>query len=65
MTCIHFLLHPAMPHAFKTSVVLRLDHENIVDVIASTLAIQMAIASLHLKCSLAPTLQNLCLTDYA
>jgi hypothetical protein len=44
---------------------VNLSSEDIDDAIASTLALQMAIASLRLELSPAPTLQNLCLTDYA
>jgi hypothetical protein len=35
------------------------------EAIAATFALQMAIASLRLEFSPAPTLQNLCLTNYA
>jgi hypothetical protein len=38
---------------------------NMANAIASTLALRMAIASLRLEFSLAPTLKNHSLTDYA
>jgi hypothetical protein len=49
----------------KTSAAVSLSSGNMEDAIAPPLALQMAIASLRLELSPAPTLQNLCLTDYA
>jgi hypothetical protein len=60
-------ISPSIPLSatIKFSAVISLSSGNIVEVIAPTLALQMVIASLRLELSPAPTLQNLCLTDYA
>jgi hypothetical protein len=55
----------AISIAVKISAAASLSSGKIEDAITRTLALQMAIASLRLELSPAPTLQNLCLTDYA